>query len=271
MKQEKINFQKYRTNLKKRIDSFDADFLLCEILKVEMADLLIIDFINQKQLKKIEKCVKKIKNDIPLDIIFKKKMFFANTFYVNKNVLTPRYGSELLVEEALKLCHSNSNLLDLCCGSGCLGLSIKKHNNNVSLTLSDISNKALRVCKKNAKLLDVDAKIVKSDLFNNITDKFDMIISNPPYIETKTIKTLEKKVQKYDPKLALDGGEDGLTFYKLIEQNINNFLKQNGYLIIEIGKGQKDDVVNIFCKNFVVKNVVKDYNGIDRVIIFQLK
>lgn len=156
-------------------------------------------------------------------------------------------------------------ILDLCCGSGAIGISIKKYfGDSVNVTLSDISDDALEVAKINTKKLNANCKLVQSDMFENIEGKFDLIVSNPPYIKTSVINSLENNV-KNEPKIALDGGEDGLKFYKIISKNYKEYLNKKGNLVLEIGYDQKDEVMQLFENS----ECIKDFAGNDRVIIVE--
>ena len=164
-------------------------------------------------------------------------------------------------------------MLDICTGSGAIGVSIAKNVTNVNVTMSDISENALMIAKKNAKTNEVldKCKFIKSDMFQNIEEKYDVIISNPPYIKSKIIKTLEKEVQN-EPLIALDGGDDGLDFYKIIIQTSYKHLKKNGILALEIGYDQKEEVINLIKENEKYMNIYskKDLAGNDRIIICNL-
>ena len=159
----------------------------------------------------------------------------------------------------------------MCCGSGCIGLSIAKHTKNSFVTLSDVSFKALNATRKNAKILGLkkNIEIIKSNLFNNLkeTEKFDIILSNPPYIKSDDIKLLNKSVKNFDPLIALDGGKDGLKFYKQICAQSKNFLNKTGIVIVEIGYNQKNEVEALFKNNNFTTKCLKDYSKNDRVII----
>lgn len=193
-------------------------------------------------------------------------------FYVDENVLIPQPDTEMLVEQVInENKNKDINILDLCTGSGAIGISIAKYIEKSNITATDISCKALQIAKLNAEKNLVHKKIefILSDMFNNIGKKtFDIIVSNPPYIKTKTIKKLDKTVQN-EPNLALDGGMDGLKFYKIIAQKAHEFLNKNGKIYLEIGYDQKDDVVNLLKNTFKYKDIIciKDLEQNDRVII----
>jgi len=224
--------------------------------------------------EKFKEDIELLKSGIPLQYITCHQEFMRLNFYVDSNVLIPQPDTEILVEEVINNCKENAKILDLCTGSGAIGLSIAKNIKNAKVTMSDISNKALEIANKNAKSNDVigKCKFVLSDMFQNIQGKFDVIVSNPPYIKTEVIKTLDKEVQN-EPNIALDGGEDGLYFYKGISQNAYKYLNKDGILALEIGYDQKNEVIellkiegkytDIYCK--------KDLAGNDRIIVCKLK
>ncbi len=261
----------------KIINIIDAKSLLKYALNVDN-QYLIINYekeLTNDNINKYFKQIDLIKNGKPLQYITNKQEFMGLNFYVNEDVLIPQPDTEILVEETLKIVEKIKNeqsrkirILDLCTGSGAIGISIKKmaQNSDIEMWASDISPKALEVAKMNTKNIlndENNIKFIQSDLFDNIHSlkKFDIIISNPPYIKTEMIKTLDKDVQN-EPILALDGGIDGCDFYRKIRSNIVNYV--DGYVLLEIGYDLKEEVINIFegatCK--------KDYAGNDRVIIW---
>ena len=219
-------------------------------------------------------CVERLKQGEPVQYIIGKTEFYGLEFNVNSNVLIPQPDTEILVEEVIDIYNKNySNynenitILDLCTGSGAIAISLKKNLNNVEVFASDISTKALEIAKKNANKNNTEITFIESDLFENINTKFDIIVSNPPYIERDVLKTLSEEV-KHEPVLALDGGEDGLEFYRKIAKDAKSYLKENGILAIEIGFDQKDSVIKLLeqegYKDIYSK---KDYSGNDRIVV----
>ena len=250
----------------KNISLFDADCILSEVLKTPINNLIMLKNITRYNAFKINHYVKKRIKGEPITKMFKKAYFYGYEFYVNKNVLSPRQDTELLVEYCEKNINKNLKILDLCAGSGAIAISLNKLGFK-NVVASDISKKALKVAKKNNKLLNTNVTFIKSDMFNEITEKFDVIVSNPPYIESEDVKRLDIEVKKYDPKLALDGGVDGLMFYKHIINNLNKYLNENGLVVLEIGYNQAKDVCNLLKEKGYNSFVIKDYNNLDRVIV----
>lgn len=209
----------------------------------------------------------KIIEGVPIQYITKKQEFMRLDFFVDENVLIPQPDTEILVEEVLKiskLYNKKINILDLCTGSGAIAVSLAKYIKDVNIIATDISENAIEIAEKNAIKNNVENKIkfVVSDMFKNIENKFDIIVSNPPYIETKEIEKLSKEV-KNEPIIALDGGNDGIKYYKIIADNYNKFLNIGGYLLLEMGYNQGESVSKLF-KNSEIK---KDLSGNNRVIL----
>jgi len=222
---------------------------------------------SKKELKKIIHLIlKHLKYNIPFQKLLNKAFFYKREFYVNNFVLTPRFDSEILIEFVLK--KNFKSVLDLCCGSGALGITIKKEREDISLDLADISSKALKVSKKNCKKHEIKANYIKTDMFKNIKNKYDLIICNPPYIETDVVKTLDDEVKNFDPVLALDGGINGLKFYNIIFNEAEKYLTDNGKCILEIGYNQ-GHLVEKFKEKFKNVKLIKDYNNLDRAIYFE--
>ena len=251
-----------------------AKILLANILNVKKEYLLIHSEEEVKQEDKIkyENCIKELIKGKPLQYITNKQEFMGLNFYVDENVLIPQPDTEILVEKAIEIAETTqkNKILDMCTGSGCIAISLAKKINNAQITAVDISNSALNVANKNAINNNVEKKIkfINSDIFNNIEEKFDIIVSNPPYIETETINKLEIEVQN-EPHLALDGGIDGLKFYKIIANNAFKYLNENGYLLLEIGYNQQNSVTQLLQDIGKYKNIetVKDLGGNYRVVI----
>ena len=222
------------------------------------------------------KAIKKLIEGIPLQHITHRQEFMKLMFYVDENVLIPRPDTEILVEEVIKIAKkiNAKKILDLCTGSGAIAVSLAKYIEGSQITATDISRKALSIAKLNAVNNNVEDKItfVSSDLFQNIPEeKYDIIVSNPPYIKKKVIEDLDKEVKK-EPIIALDGGDDGLKFYKKIIENAYEYLKYKGYLCFEIGYDQKDEVTKLIEneEKYIDTYSKKDLYDNDRIVITKL-
>lgn len=230
---------------------------------------LLADDVIQLYLSFIEKRSR----HMPIAYIIKEKEFMSLPFYVDERVLIPRGDTEILVEEAIRIAKTKTeqiNVLDICCGSGCIGIAFAHYVKNAHVILSDISLDALQVTIRNAEALKVKQQIdiVHSDLFSQIPEiKFDMILSNPPYISSEDLNCLDADVKDYEPLRALAGGEDGLDFYAEIIPQAKMFLKAGGDLLLEIGYDQGEKVRNIMLDNgYEDVCVLKDYGGHNRVV-----
>lgn len=205
---------------------------------------------------------------IPLQQITGIAYFMGLEFVVDKHVLIPRFDTEVLVEEVQKRLHSGSHVLDMCTGSGCILLSLLHDRCDCTGVGADISEDALAVAKKNADRLGVQVSFVQTDLFEHIEEKYDIIVSNPPYIRSEVIPTLDAEVREHEPILALDGMEDGLYFYRKIVEQAADYLKDQGHLCFEIGHDQGDDVSELMHRaGYGQVVVIKDLSGLDRVVI----
>lgn len=245
---------------------FEIDYILSYFLNKSIIDVKFYNFSSKEFIKLNKIVLKHLKTQMPIQKLFKKAYFFKREFFVNNNVLTPRFDSEVLIENILK--KEFSSVLDLCAGSGCLGITIKCEKPEIKLNLADISQKALNVCKKNCKKHNIKANFIKTNMFSNIKDKYDLIICNPPYIETSEVNKLNKEVKNFDPRLALDGGQDGLKFYNIIYNNVEEFLNNNGKCILEIGYNQ-GHLIEKFKQKYKNVTLIKDYNNLDRAIYFE--
>lgn len=222
--------------------------------------------ITVSQYDQFLKLVKKRANRIPLQYITGCQEFMGFDFYVTEDVLIPRQDTEILVEEILKT-SSGKSVLDLCTGSGCILISLAKLGGIKTGLGVDISKKALAVARENAKRLKADVNFLESDMFHEVKGKFDIIVSNPPYIPTKDIEDLMEEVKNHEPKLALDGSEDGLLFYRIITQILKDYLNPGGFIFFEIGYDQGESVKTLL-QNAGVTDIKlrKDLAGLDRVI-----
>lgn len=207
---------------------------------------------------------------IPIQQIMGVQDFMGLEFTVNEHVLIPRQDTEILVEEVLKHLHDGMRILDMCTGSGCILVSLLYYSNDCSGVGADISEEALAVARGNAgKLLPEgkDVEFLHSDLFETVSGKFEIIVSNPPYIRPDVIETLMPEVKEHEPMLALDGGMDGLDFYREIVRTGKEYLTGGGMLFFEIGYDQGEDVKTLMEQaGFEDVNVVQDYAGLDRVV-----
>lgn len=265
MKQKYLDFRQEYLN--KGLEVSDIDFAFCNIFnkkRYELANLIL----SEKDIIKIKPILLKLLNKQPLSDIFKTVNFYGREFFINRWVLTPRFETEELVFFVLNLIKKEelTTVLDLCSGSGCIGLTLKLELNKLDVTLSDISEYALLISKENSRILNSKVKFVRSDLLENLKDEFDLIVSNPPYIRNKDIDILEEQVLNYDPHISLFGGEDGLDYYRKIENQTKNF-KNLKYIVFEFGINQKEELKKIF-KNYKIK-FIKDLNGIDRILVIK--
>lgn len=242
--------------------------IFLHVLKTTKVNYILTKEITKKQYLKAKDLVLKRANNYPLQYLLKYVEFYGNKIKVNKNVLIPRNETEQLCDIVSKTAN-NKNVLDLCCGSGCLGLGIKA-NTNANVVLSDVSCKALKVAKHNAKINNLNVKFIKSDLFKNINQKFDIVVSNPPYIKSSDLNGLQAEV-KFEPKLALDGKADGYYFYKKIIEELPQYLNKNGEVYFEYGVGQAKTIENLLKKNFTCIRIIKDYYNKNRFIYAKLK
>lgn len=249
--------------------ALDAWYLLQMVCKIERSYYYVHgeEDITQDAQKEYEIAVQKRAEHIPLQYIIGEQEFMGLRFKVNSNVLIPRQDTETLVEQVLKIVKPGMKVLDLCIGSGCVLISVLKNAPELTGMGSDISKTALLVAKENAKLHEVDAEWVRSDLFDNITETFDVIMANPPYIPTGEILSLMPEVRDFEPENALDGGADGLDFYRKIAGQVKDYLNPGGYVYMEIGYDQGEAVSELMRNaGFTEVEVIKDLARNDRVV-----
>lgn len=256
--------------------SIIAKMLAEYILQIDRNQIIINE---EKQISEEEKtryylALIEIIQGMPIQYVTNNQEFMKLNFYVDENVLIPQPDTEILVEEVIEIINKNNEevkVLDICTGSGCIGTSIAKYTKKVAITMSDISNEALNIAKNNyTKNIEDTSKVefIQSDMFEEIKAKYDIIVSNPPYIESKEISKLDKQVQN-EPHLALDGGKDGLEFYRKLAGEAHKFLNKNGYLCMEIGYNQKEQIMQLLKENKNYKEIYskKDLSQNDRIII----
>ena len=252
----------------------DSEILLSESINKDKKHIILNskEILNSKQLESFNSFIERRKKGEPIAYLIKKKEFWKNVFYVDKYVLIPRPDTELIVEQALKI-HTNKSqlqVLDIGIGSGCILLSILKERPNFYGTGIDISKKSINVSKFNAKQLNLTnrVKFFHSSVDNFKNGKYDLVVSNPPYIELLSLKYLEKDVVNFEPKLALSGGFDGFSKIRKVISKTSSLIKKNGKFILEIGFNQKNKVKEILKEEgFYVNKVIKDYGNNDRCII----
>lgn len=235
----------------------DRNTLLCHGDRnvTEAEEALFLQYIAQRS------------SHIPLQHILGYQEFMGLRFHVNEHVLIPRQDTEILVEEVMRYLHDGMRIMDLCTGSGCILLSLLHYSNDCYGLGTDISEQALTVARQNASSLQIAAEFQVSDLFEQVEGTFDLLVSNPPYIKKSVIPTLMEEVRDHDPYLALDGGEDGLYFYRRIAEEAPGYLCRGGRIFLEIGCEQAQEVCTLLERaGFGEIRVIQDLSGLDRVV-----
>lgn len=275
--EELLRYGKEKLEKQKVEDALIISRILMQyVLKIDRNKLIINknDNVDINKENEYKEYIEKIIKGKPVQYITNNQEFMKLNFYVDENVLIPQPDTETLVEKVIKSIDimENIEILDMCTGSGCIGISLAKNIKNTKVTLVDISKEAIEIAKKNAIQNEVENKItfIQSDMFENVKGKFDIIVSNPPYIKTNIIQTLDKQVQN-EPHIALDGGEDGLDFYKILINEAHKYLKKDGKIFLEIGYDQKQEVENLVkqSKHYKKIETIKDLSQNDRVIILE--
>lgn len=247
----------------------DARLLLEEVCGTDRNDLLVHGDkeVPPEQCDRYVEYIQRRQKREPLQQITGYQEFMGLRFKVTPDVLIPRQDTETLVEEVMRYLHDGMHLLDMCTGSGCILLSLLKYSNDCEGTGCDISEKALKVAEENAEMLSLNASLVQSNLFENISGKYEFIVSNPPYIPTGVIPTLMEEVRDHEPVSALDGREDGLYFYREIVEKAGEYLYPGGMLFFEIGYDQAEKVSSLMREaGYQEVTVCKDLAGLDRVV-----
>ena len=247
----------------------DYDWIIANVLGIGRGEVKLLRSVSQKEYRDIMRATNRRAKGEPISSIFGFVDFYGVRLDVNKKVLSPRMETEILVENALKAIKKDNlnEICDLCTGSGAIAIAVAL-NSRAKVTATDISKQALMVAENNAKKNNAQVEFVQSDLFAKLKKrKFDLILSNPPYIRSADIEKLDKEVKNYDPKLALDGGSDGLEFYRKIAKEGAKHLNKKGAIFLEVGQGQAKDVANMLREaHFVEIKVIKDYNNIERIV-----
>ena len=275
IKEALIEGRDFLKNLEYTDPIYETRKILAEILNKDLSYLVSHD--NEELPASVEKkyfdILKKRQEGLPLQYILGREDFYGRTFDVLEGVLIPRQDTEISVEVILKILKENNinKMLEIGCGTGIVSITVDlESKRQMDVTAIDISPYAIKNTTINKKKLKSNIKILESDLFDKVSGKFDLIYSNPPYIKSSEIENLQLEVKDHEPRLALDGGIDGLYFYREIIKEAPNYLNNNGFLVFEIGYDEAEDISLIMEKNFDTK-IYKDLNNLDRVIVGQLK
>ena len=273
IKEALIEGRDYLKDLEYTDPIYETRRILSDLLNKDLSYLVSHDedLLDSKIENKYFEILEKRQKGIPLQYILGEEDFYGRTFKVIEGVLIPRQDTEISVEKILNIIENNqiNNMLEIGCGTGIVSISVDLES-SIDVTAVDISEKAIENTRINKEKLNSKIKIINSDLFSNINEKFDLIYSNPPYIKSSEIENLQVEVKDYEPRLALDGGEDGLFFYRSIIKSSPEFLNHKGFLVFEIGHDEAEGICNLMKDKFKVE-VYKDLNNLDRVVVGQLK
>ena len=275
IKEALIEGRDFLKNLEYTDPIYETRKILGEILERDLSYLVSHE--NEELSASVERkyfdILKKRQEGLPLQYILGREDFYGRTFTVLEGVLIPRQDTEISVEVILKILKNNNikNLLEIGCGSGIVSVTLDlETKGQVDITAVDISPQAIKNTNVNKNNLKSNIKILESNLFEEINEKFDLIYSNPPYIKSNEIENLQVEVRDHEPRLALDGGSDGLYFYRKIIKDAPKFLNSNGFLVFEIGYDEAEDISSIMRENFELE-IYKDLNNLDRVVVGRLK
>ncbi len=251
----------------KEIDESDAEWIYALVLDVKRSELKTERTVKPSESKKIREIVEKRLAGRPLWYIIGDTEFYGCNIRVDERALIPRPETEILADSVVKSAENGDKILDMCTGSGCIAVSVAKalQNKEVTVTGADVSDAAIMLAKENAKLNGVSVNFIQSDLFAGVRGRFNIIVCNPPYIKSGEIPFIQKEVREHEPRVALDGGEDGLDFYRRIAKDVRSYLVKDGMLIMECGEGQANDILQIFPKREYAI-VLKDLAGVDRFV-----
>ena len=249
------------------IDASDAEWIYSLVLDVKRSDLEKERIIIPSETRRINDIVDERLTGRPLWYIIGDVDFYDCKIKVDERALIPRPETEILADNAVKMIEEGDKVLDMCTGSGCIAVSIAKHcaAKHVQVTAADVSDAAIMLAKENAELNGVEINFVQSDLFSKIHGRFNLIVCNPPYIKSGDIDGLQREVRDYEPRVALDGGEDGLDFYRRLAKEVTRYIAKGGMLMLEVGEDQAQDVLKLFEKRDYAM-IVKDFSGVDRFL-----
>ena len=256
---------------------FEAELMVMSVMKMDRTRLVLNGKlpVMPQHTYRMNKMIERRKKGEPLQYILGETEFMSLDFFVREGVLIPRSDTEILVETVIdKIGDKKTTVADICTGSGCIGISIAHYKKNTDVELFDISDVALETAEKNIKRNNMSDRVksYKMDILNEYPKKkYDVVVSNPPYIEKAVIETLQTEVKDYEPRIALDGGEDGLVFYRRITKTAHNFFKKGVLLEFDIGYNQGESLRGLMQNDFYHTEVIKDLNDNDRVVIGKLK
>ncbi len=272
----KFDIKKDYTRLRTELDAYlgkgaeaaaKADWILSEVTGVKRSELAEIKYVDEAQYKKAVEYAKRVAEGNPLQYVLGYTEFYGYKIKTDIRALIPRFETELLTERAIERIDENSEVLDLCTGSGAIAVAVSKEK-GAKVTASDISEDALELARENAVLNGAKIEFIKSDMFASIAKRYDVIICNPPYIAEDEYKKLGKEIKK-EPRAALLGGVDGLDYYRVIADKVKDFLTESGYLFMEIGSGQVADIKELFCAYDI--EFFSDYSGLDRIAVVKFR
>lgn len=273
IKEALIEGRKYLKDLEYTDPIYETRRILSFLLNKDLSYLVAHDseLLDSTVEERYFEILEKRKNGMPIQYILGEEDFYGRSFKVLKDVLIPRQDTEISVETLLKIIKNNkiNNMLEIGCGTGIVSISVDLET-KIDVTAVDISKRAIENSIINKEKFGSGIKIMKSDLFSNIKESFDLIYSNPPYIKSDEIEKLQVEVRKHEPRLALDGGEDGLHFYRKIIEKAPKYLNDRGYLVFEIGHDEAKDICALMEDKFDIE-VIKDLSKLDRVVVGQLR
>ena len=249
------------------IDESDAEWIYAIVLEMNRSELSEQRVIKPSETRKLTEIIEKRLTGRPLWYIIGDVEFYDCKINVDERALIPRPETEILAQQVVKTAEDGDKILDMCTGSGCIAVSVAKHckGKKVQITAADVSDAAIMLAKENANYNSVDINFIQSDLFSRVHGRFNIIVCNPPYIKSSEIATLQSEVRDYEPRIALDGGDDGLEFYRRLAKEVTRFITRGGLLMLEVGEGQAEEVLKLFDKREYAM-VVKDFAGVDRFL-----